>query len=147
MLNISTRLCFYSSIFSFSKGSSFLSWNIHTRDTNCEDVIPEITFGPCSCWETVKRRKMHTLGIRPSLLLTLSFAHPSSTLYADRSTGFQPRISWKSTEKLRPNFPASGLVRNSTCAFRAPRVCESYTCRESMRARKLFAEDRYDTVT
>lgn len=86
----------------------FLTWNIHTRGTNCEDVIPGIAFEPCSRWETVKRRKMHTLGAvllsfpRASLFnpLCRSFHYLSTThlvkVYReifDRI--FRPQASWE----------------------------------------------------
>ena len=135
MLNISTRLCFYSSIFSFSKESSFLSWNIHTRDTNCEDVIPEITFGPCSCWETVKRRKMHTLG-DPPFSLTDSFFHAS--LFNPLCRSFH----WFSTTHLVK------VYREASTEFPGLGPREKFNMRLSCasRVRELYLSREYESA-
>lgn len=140
MLNISTGLCFYyGSILPYS-GSGFPTWNIHTRGTNCEDVIPGIAFGPCS---SLRGHKMKENAYPWGPSSSPSLARPSSTPYADRSTGFQPRISWKFAGRGfdRISRPP-GLVRNSTCASRA-RVT---LAKRSESAEKLFAEGRRDAI-
>lgn len=125
--------------------SGFLTWNIHTRGTNCEDVIPGIAFGPCSHRETVKRRKMHTLGaiLLPSLSLSHSRAHPSSTPYADRSTGFQPCISWKVYREASTEF--FGLGPREKFNMRLSRVGVTSREREYTRARRSCSP-RADTT-
>lgn len=91
-LTLDISMGLFMALFSPSLRLGFSTWNIHTRGTNCEDVIPGIAFEPCSRWETVKRRKMHTLGAvllsfpRASLFDPLCRIVPLAFNYASRES-------------------------------------------------------------
>lgn len=130
-LNISTGLGFHGSILSLTRfGLSDVKYS-HTRYKLRRCDSPDHVWTLFSPRDRKTKENAHPGG-HPSLSLTpslpLSHAHPSSTPYADR-------FHWLSTTHLVESlpggfdriFPASGLVRNSTCASR---VCELHISRE-----------------